>query len=993
MTDRMDQGLRGRIALAVVVGVVIVAALTWFMTTNSARILAQNTQYLESSTSQSVLRINEIIDNAEMSVRSVAQIYGDDLGAPDVSTRDLTELAADTPFDYFLFCAPDGTVYSATGDARDGSDREYYLKGMLGRSGVCDVELSVFDDESILVFYAPVRYEEQIVGVLTGVFTERTISDLLTTYFFGTQTSTYLCGSDGTIVGESATITTSSRFDNLFDLFLGDEFHGDVSRSQFEEAFSSGTYLTFTYEGTAGTGIANAMALQSRDWMLVRTFPSNITAAMVNRANQAGIVLALLVVGSLLAFIVLMLMRSVRLRKRLQSENKRATNIIDASANLFKRFVVVDLAANTYEYVRSDGSLDDLPLQGEYNMFRYYWRNRIPEGPDQDKMNEAFTRKSIVEGLADGRSYLQYDYRVSDGEGGLRWLQLSMVPLSHDLKGAVESVLMTVQDVTDVKHREIAQRNALEDALRMAEHASKAKSDFLNNMSHDIRTPMNSIMGLTAIAQMHSDEPEHVKDCLGKISVASRHLLGLINEVLDMAKIESGDFRLSEEDFSLPETVEGLLGIMTAQIDAKGQELKVEISDIEHENVIGDPMRLQQVFVNIMGNAVKFTPEGGSIGLGIAEMPSRMPGYGCYRFTFSDTGCGMSEEFVERIFEPFSRANDTRVTAVEGTGLGMSIVRNVVTLMNGTIDVESTLGEGTTFTVTVFLKLAEGEETVFDDLRGVRVLVVDDDVEACESACGLLDQIGMEADFVTSGRAAVERIASERDRSDADHPPYRVIILDWRMPSMSGLETARAIRERLQVSIPIIILSAYDWSMIEQEAREVGVDAFISKPIFRSRLAHTMHNLLSGDGEEEMSEAELLVSCDLAGKRVLLVEDNALAAGIAEDILGATGLSVVHAENGRAAVDALAQAEPDSFDLVFMDVQMPVMNGYEATKAIRALGREGREDLAAIPIIALTADAFTDDVERTRAAGMNAHMAKPLQIPTLVEMLNAWLGD
>lgn len=999
MPSQMDHNSRNRVILALVVALVIVCALGWFMSANSSRIMAQNTQYLESSTSQSVLRIAEVLDSAEMSARSVAQIYEDNLTEPDVDPDDMTALVADTPFDYFMFCEPGGMVYAGSDGPKDASDREYYLKGMLGESGVCDVDLSLFNDESILVFYSPVRYDDGILGVLAGVLSEHTVSDILATYFFGTQTSTYLCKADGTIVGASATLSTPSRMDNLFDLFLSDQFNCSISREQFEEAFASGAYINFTYEGTAGTGIGNAMALPNRDWMLVRTFPSTITAEMVSRANQAGIVLALVVVGALVAFIVMTLVQSVRMRKRLQSENKRATNIIDASANLFRRFVVVDFPSNTYEYVRSDGTLGDLPLRGEYNMLRYYWRNRIVDPEDQQRIDEVFLAENIIEALSDGRPYIQYDYRVNEGEGEsaeVSWLQISVVPLARDMFGKVTSVLVTVQDVTASKRREMEQHMALEDALHMAEHASKAKSDFLNNMSHDIRTPMNSIMGLTAIAQMHIDDPEHVKDCLGKISTASRHLLGLINEVLDMAKIESGNFRLSNENFSLPETIEGLLGIMTPQIEDKKQELKVEISPIEHENVIGDPMRLQQVFVNIMSNSVKFTPMGGTIGIGIAEMPSRIAGHGCYRFTFSDTGCGMSEEFLERIFEPFSRANDTRVTTVEGTGLGMSIVRNMVTMMNGTIDIESTLGEGTTFVVTVFLKLAEEVDEEFADLKGVRVLVVDDDISACESSCALLHQIGMEADFVTSGQQAVERIALERDRADANRPPYRVIILDWRMPGMSGIETTRAIRERLKVDIPIIILSAYDWLMIEQEARQVGVDAFISKPIFRSRLAHTLHDLLSDGTEKEheaMSEAELLASCDFSGKRVLLVEDNSLAAAIAEDILTTAGLDVTHAENGRVAVDTLAAADPGTFDLVLMDIQMPLMNGYEATKAIRAMGRSDRPDLAALPIVALTADAFSDDVERTRAAGMNAHMAKPMEIPILVETLNEWIGE
>lgn len=573
-----------------------------------------------------------------------------------------------------------------------------------------------------------------------------------------------------------------------------------------------------------------------------------------------------------------------------------------------------------------------------------------------------------------------------------------MLPLQRDGSGVVTSVLLSVQDVTDVKEREIANRNALEDAFREAERASRAKTDFLNSMSHDIRTPMNSIMGLTAIASMYLDDPERVKDCLTKITTSSRHLLGLINEVLDMAKIESGNLGLSEEDFDLPETVESLMSIMTPQINDKKLNLKVEIADIQHEHVVGDPMRLQQVFVNIMGNSVKFTPEGGTVSLRIKELPSRVKGSGCYEFTFSDTGCGMSEEFVQKVFEPFTRANDSRVTKVEGTGLGMSIVRSVVNLMNGTIDVKSKLGEGTTFTVTVYMKLRDGDDQDLTPLEGLRVLVADDEQTAAESACEVLKSIGMEPDYVLSGDDAVDAVrrSVENDRS------YVAVILDWKMPGKSGIEAAREIREIVSDDMPIIILSAYDWTAVEQEARSVGVDAFIAKPLFKSRLVHVMKGLLASDEEEgePASEYEVLQQSDFSGHRVLLTEDNSIAAAIAMDIMGMTGLEVDHAENGRIAVEKLLDAEPGHYDLVFMDIQMPVMNGYEAAKAIRATAEgqgpdgeaiDARADLGEIPIVALTADAFADDVARARAAGMNAHMSKPMEIELLVKTLKEWL--
>lgn len=346
----------------------------------------------------------------------------------------------------------------------------------------------------------------------------------------------------------------------------------------------------------------------------------------------------------------------------------------------------------------------------------------------------------------------------------------------------------------------------------------------------------------------------------------------------------------------------------------------------------------------------------------------------------------MSPEFLETVFEPFTRANDSRVTKVEGTGLGMSIVKSVVNLMNGTIDVESEEGVGTTFTVTVHLKLRDGAEEDLTDLQDVRILVVDDDDIACEAACAMLDSIGMRAEFSLSGAEGVEHVV-EADVSD---DPFRAVILDWQMPGMSGIEVARAIRERISGRIPIIIFSGYDWSMIEQEARNVGVDAFISKPLFRTRLIQVLKELISGKVMDPTSEAAMLEECSFEGRRILLTEDNEMAAAIAEEIIGMTGADVERARDGKQSYEMVRDHEPGYYDLVLMDIQMPVMNGYEATKAIRGEAIS-RPDMGEIPIIALSADAFADDVKRSESAGMNAHMAKPLEIEPLVRTLKQWL--
>jgi CheY-like chemotaxis protein/nitrogen-specific signal transduction histidine kinase len=549
--------------------------------------------------------------------------------------------------------------------------------------------------------------------------------------------------------------------------------------------------------------------------------------------------------------------------------------------------------------------------------------------------------------------------------------------------GVPKEVLFTYQDVTTVKLRELESYRALKEAYQAVEAANQAKSAFLSNMSHDIRTPMNAIMGMTAIAAMNIENPDRVKDCLNKITVSSQHLLGLINEVLDMSKIESGKLIFSEEEFNLSEVVDGIITMFLPQTEAKNQKFKVNIADVSHEEVIGDSMRLQQVFVNILGNAVKFTPEGGNITLSIQEKNSSMHGHGCYVFTFEDNGIGMDESFLDKIFEPFARAQDSRTSNVEGTGLGMPIVKNIVHLMNGDIQVKSRLNEGTTFTVTVYLKLNHFQQENVQGLENLAVLVADDDRFACESACGILDEIGMKADWVLSGDEAVEKLWIAHD----DNRDYAAVILDWKMPGKDGITTAREIRAKIGDEVPIIILSAFDYSSIEQEARAAGVNAFISKPLFKSRLVYVMKSLMLGE-EENNTEINQLRNKDYSGKRVLLVEDNELNMEIAEELLRQTGVEVDKAENGRVAVDRVNEMPENYYDLIFMDIQMPEMNGYEATKSIRG---SWREDMKTVPIVAMSADAFNDDVKHAKDVGMNGHIAKPVEIEKLLQAMDKWM--
>jgi len=527
---------------------------------------------------------------------------------------------------------------------------------------------------------------------------------------------------------------------------------------------------------------------------------------------------------------------------------------------------------------------------------------------------------------------------------------------------------------------------ALEDALGAANAANAAKTMFLSSMSHDIRTPMNGIIGMTAIAAAHMDEPARVEDCLTKITASGKHLLALINEVLDMSKIESGEIYLNEEVFDLSVLMEDLITLNKPQADARHHDLVVYIRNISHEEVIGDRVRLQQIFTNLVSNAIKYTPDGGKIEVTLAEKPSGNSRLGCFEFVVEDNGVGMSEEYLPHVFEAFTRANDVYTSRAQGTGLGMAIARNIVRMMNGDITVESTLGEGSKFTVTLFLKLREAENVSYEGFADLHVLVVDDDQVICEATCDILKELGMSGEWVLSGREAVERVKM-RHENGAD---YFAILLDWKMSEMDGVAAAVEIRKLVGSDVSIIILSAYDWSDIEAEATQAGVNGFIGKPLFKSRLVRLFEQFLEQGTEESSSGLkELTEQTHFSGKRALMAEDNEINAEIAIEILSMMGFTVEWAHDGKEALDLMKISAPGYYDCIFMDVQMPVMNGIEAAKAIRELPHP---DAKSIPIFAMTANAFAEDVQAVLNAGMNEHISKPLDFEILIKVLRTYLG-
>ena len=558
---------------------------------------------------------------------------------------------------------------------------------------------------------------------------------------------------------------------------------------------------------------------------------------------------------------------------------------------------------------------------------------------------------------------------------------------------AVAVVLLTILMLLQkARKAEAAARKAASDtqelnaklqvAVEKAETANRAKSTFLSNMSHDIRTPMNAIIGFTTLALSNIDDTDRVKDYLGKTLASSNHLLSLINDVLDMSRIESGKIHLEEVEVNLSDVLHDLKTIVSGQIYAKQLELYMDAMDVTDEDVYCDKTRLNQILLNLLSNAIKFTPAGGTVSVRVRQLVGKVRGCGQYEFRIKDNGIGMSQEFAQKIFEPFERERTSTVSRIQGTGLGMAITKNIVDMMGGTIEVQTAQGKGTEFTVCVPMRAQTEQRPVekITELEGLKALVVDDDFNTCDSVTKMLVKVGMRAEWTLSGKEAVLRARQSIEMSDA----YHAYIIDWRLPDMNGIEVTRQIRS-LHDDTPIIILTAYDWSDNEVEAKAAGVTAFCSKPMFMSDLRET---LMSALGQKPADAVQGLLpekNADFKGKHILLVEDNELNREIAQEILREYGFLVDSAENGAVAVEKVSTAAPGSYDLVLMDVQMPIMDGYTATRKIRALDDPAR---AKLPIIAMTANAFDEDRRNALESGMNGFLSKPIVIDDLVQELH-----
>ncbi len=1111
---------------------VIVILFCWYTTQNSKRMIERNKNYAVDSARLKAGQIDEELSNALSRIYTYAYFVGESLTEPMVTAQMLEQMEKNSQFDALMFTDVDGNDYASDGRTADVADRDFYLNGMEGESGISIIFDSYFFDETMANFYAPVRYKGEIIGVLRGAFlAEEYLKNMLTTTYFGEKAGVYFCTPDGRVIASS---DDTGYAENLIDMLEETGVIDEHTAKDAKGIFEHGGEGAFVCDSNSKTDNICVTYLPENEYVLVQTFPKNVTQTMIKDENLVGIQLETMLLILFAIYIITLLIRAGRNKKLLEEENREMGYIISGVNTLFSRFSMIDFEEDTYQYLAGTKPEDNtLETSGRYeDLLQHLCANTVTESEGQDFA--AFMNKNAVIEAMEGHNDLRYEYHVMRN-GHAEWEHANLICLERK-DGKAKKVLFIRQNITEIKEKELRiqaemalanrkerqyqiaitsnafctfefnltkdlieqdiirvidgqqisllkksglgvpckasecfeqwkrfvlkesmddystmvnieylkerfeqgdrevvvdywgqvsdetqmcvrqsfvmtkdddtddimvmvvskeiteqvqkqreQTQALQDALMQAQHANKAKSTFLSNMSHDIRTPMNAIIGFATIAASHIDNKAQVQDCLQKVLSSSNHLLSLINDILDMSRIESGKVQIKEQECNISELMHNLVNIIQPQVKAKQLELFIDTFEVANEDVIADALKLNQVFINLLSNAVKYTPAGGTITFRIMQKTTFRHGYGDYIFIIKDNGIGMSSEFVQHIFEPFERETTVTQNGIQGTGLGMAITRNIVEMMNGTISVESKVGKGSTFTVELGLKLQDTEKNAeqIKELKGLRSLVVDDDLNTCDSVSKMLKQLGLRSEWTTSGREAVYRAKSAWEEGDS----YHTYIIDWQMPGLSGVETARKIREVVGAEAPIIILTAYDWTDIEEEARDAGVTAFCAKPLFMSDLKSVLlaaNNLV--DKKEEVAEWTL---ADFGGKRILLVEDIELNREIAEVILTESGFLVETAPDGTDAVSMMEKAEENYYDAILMDIQMPIMNGYEATRTIRNMPRKDVKDL---PIIAMTANALEEDKEAALKNGMNAHIAKPLNMEIFISVLKKFLG-
>ena len=803
-------------------------------------------------------------------------------------------------------------------------------------------------------------------AIAVAYYNDTVLSAIDSSAFDGAAHS-YVIYSDGRVVLDS----NADSDDPVYNLLAELRGNSDLSEKKFDalsDDFAQGRNgsMMLTLRGTRYYLVYENMGIQ--DWIMLGLVPVSVVNAGMDTLWRRTVEIVVVIACLLMVLLIALIVHRSRdaLRRRDTEILYRDELFTRLSRNVDDVFLMMDAETSRVDYVSPNiERLLGVPLEQVQQDIRALRALHPKDSPDHDK--------NFFAGIQCGEQCEWNADYAHQQTGERRWFHI--VAMGSEVAGRTKYILVMSDRTAD---RKINQ--ALSEAVAAAEAASRAKSTFLSNMSHDIRTPMNAIIGFTTLAVSNIDNQERVKDYLTKTLSSSRHLLALINDILDMSRIESGKLQLEETEVNLAEMLHDIKTIVSGQVHAKQLELYMDALDVTDEDVYCDRTRMGQILLNLLSNAIKFTPAGGTVSVRVRQLAGTVRDCAQYEFRVRDNGIGMSPEFAQKIFEPFERERTSTVSRIQGTGLGMAITRNIVEMMGGTIKVQTEKNRGTEFIICLPLRVqnCSRREEKIAELSGLKALVVDDDFNTCDSVAKLLTRVGMRAEWTLSGREAVLRARQSIELGD----PCRAYIIDWRLPDMNGIEVTRQIRS-LNDDTPIIILTAYDWSDIEGEAKAAGVTAFCSKPMFLSDLRDT---LLTAIGHTQTEAQDILPgkNADFRGRHILLVEDNELNREIAVAILHEYGFLVDTAENGAVAVEKIRTSDPGRYDLVLMDVQMPVMDGCTATQRIRALKDPAR---AAVPIVAMTANVFEEERKRAFDCGMNGFLSKPIVIEELVDAL------
>ena len=970
----MKKRLRTVVAAVALIIVIIALSFRYYFFV-SQTIYAESVSHLTEIFHQANRSLNNLVSRNWTNMHLWVD-YLQDVSYENQIENFITHAKEETGFTDFYFISREGNYQTVSGEPGY-MDLKNELPELILNGKDMAVNSVVPGQPQIMVFATPAvhgTYNSFAYEAIAVSFNNSDMVNALKISSFDDTSSSFVIHSDGRVVVD----TVTDKQEDIYNFLAMLKKNSDMSseeieklREDFRQGSSGATVLSIN--DTSYYLVYEPADFE--DWTVLGLVPTGVVNASMNKLQYSTL---MLVAGITISIGVLMLAYVIRqnqlkLKKKDTEILYREELFSKLSVNVDDVFLMLDAETLHVDYISPN-------IEKLIGIAEKRARTNIHEIDHLVKNDDTVRILDQLSDILPGEQCEWDREYVHQKTGEVRWFHV--IAFCSDIQDEKKYILVMSDRTRDKKINQ-----ALEDAVNAAESANRAKSTFLSNMSHDIRTPMNAIIGFTTLASANIGNDEKIRDYLSKILSSGNHLLSLINDVLDMSRIESGKIHLEETEVNLSDVLHDLKTIISGQINAKQLELYMDTMDVTDEDVYCDKIRLNQVLLNLLSNAIKFTPPGGTVSVRVSQLHSALEGKGRYELRVKDTGIGMSSEFAERIFNPFERERTSTVSKIQGTGLGMSISKNIIDMMGGTIEVITEKDKGTEFIIRVELRLQSEHKKVekIQELEGLKALVVDDDFNTCDSVTKMLLRVGMRSEWTVSGREAVLRARQAIEVNDAFH----AYIIDWRLPDMNGIEVTRQIRS-LGDDTPIIILTAYDWSDIEVEARAAGVTAFCSKPMFMSDLRNSLLNAL---GQHKTGKKDDILSVSgqtksFSGKKLLLVEDNELNREIAIEILNTYGFIVYTAENGQEALDKVSASKPGEFDLVLMDIQMPVMDGHEATRRIRALENPV---LSSIPIIAMTANAFDEDKKAALDSGMNGFISKPVVVEEVVEALNGVL--